>query len=83
MAVMIEETTGEAGARVFRVAFPDEELTAKIVVEERHNVALSDEPARFEAVPGGPVLTNGQVADALSHLVSALNHRRMVRNLSA
>ncbi len=70
------------GVRTFLLEASDEQVIASISLIERHNVNLYDEAKRFEQLPGASILTNGQIADALSHLVSQLNYQRTQRNLA-
>ena len=69
------------GTRVVRVSLSDEvdTLALTLHVQRLENVALADEPRRYEAT--GNLCQNGQLADLLSHVVSQLNQHRPFTHL--
>lgn len=77
-----EQLPQTEGVRSFLVEHTDEQLMACISAIERHNTSLHDETPKYEQLAGASILTNGQIADAFSHLVSALNHQRITRVLT-
>lgn len=83
MSISITETTTDRtdGVRSFTLQHGDEQIIASVSIIERHNTSLHDESPRFAQLPGGSLLTNGQIADLFTHLVSALNHQRITRHL--
>lgn len=76
----IEETTtaeeAAQGRRSFRFFARDaaDDLMLAFSVQRREEIALFDEQPRYE--PTGNLCFNGQLADELTHLVSALNRTR-------
>lgn len=70
----------DAATRTFIFRDVDTERILKVQLCQGLNTAPYDEPPCYQPLIGDTIL-NGQLADALSHLVSQCNQHRHIREL--